>query len=371
VKRLLFLVTEDWYFCSHRLPIARAAKAAGYDVHVACRVQGHAANIEREGIGLHALRELSRSSRHPLREARALREITALYRALRPDIVHHVALKPVIYGSIAARRAGVKAVVNAMAGLGYVFSSPDLKARLVRPFVGGALRGLLESGNSRVILQNDEDAAHLGVRNAVVIRGSGVDLDAFAPSEEPRGDPLVVLPARMLRDKGVVEFVEAARALKAEGVNARFALVGAPDEENPAYIPESQLRAWVKEGAVEYWGWRDDMASVFAQCAVVCLPSWREGLPKVLVEATAAGRPIVTCDVTGCRDVVADGKNGLLVPPRDPRALAAALRELLENPNRRKAMGAEGRRLAERFSTENVVADTLKLYAEVGAEIGA
>lgn len=363
MKRLLFLVAEDWYFCSHRLPIARAAKQAGYDVAVACRVRDHAAAIEREGIALHPLKHLSRSSRHPLREAKALAEITALYRRLRPDIVHHVALKPVIYGSIAARRAGVPAVVNAMAGLGYVFSSDDLKARLARPLVTAAFRLLLERPGSRVIVQNHDDEAHIGVRNAVVIPGSGVDLDDFVPSAEPQGAPLVVLPARMLRDKGVVEFVEAARRLRAEGIEARFALVGAPDEHNPAYIPESQLRAWQSEGAVEWWGWRDDMAAVFRESAVVCLPSWREGLPKALIEAAAAGRPIVTCDVPGCRDVVREGENGLLVPARDAGALAAALRKLIQNEALRREMGRKGRERAAQFSTTMVVGHTLELYA--------
>jgi len=365
LKRLLFLVAEDWYFCSHRLPIARAAKQAGYDVAVACRVQNHAATIEREGIALHPLKHLSRASRHPLREVKALAEITALYRRLRPDIVHHVALKPVIYGSIAARRAGVPAVVNAMAGLGYVFSSDELKARLARPLVTAVLRVLLERPGSRVIVQNHDDEAHIGVRNAVVIPGSGVDLDDFTPSAEPEGVPLVVLPARMLRDKGVHEFVEAARRLKADGVEARFALVGAPDEHNPAYIRESQLRAWQSEGAVEWWGWRDDMAAVFRESAIVCLPSWREGLPKALIEAAAAARAIVTCDVPGCRDVVRDGKNGLLVPARDSRALAAALRKLIENEPLRKEMGRQGREQAADFSTVNIIRHTLELYGQL------
>jgi glycosyltransferase involved in cell wall biosynthesis len=365
LKRLLFLVTEDWYFCSHRLPIARAAKAAGYEVGVACRVQDHAARIEEAGIALHPLKDLSRSSRHPLRETAALREITALYRALRPDLVHHVALKPVIYGSIAARRAGVPAVVNAMAGLGYVFSSRDVKARLARPVVGAALRALIERPRSRLIVQNQDDADHLGVANTVVIAGSGVDLDAFAAAPQPPGVPLVVLPARMLRDKGVVEFVEAARRLKGEGVVARFALVGAPDEENPAAIPQAQLRAWVSEGAVEWWGWREDMAAVFRESALVCLPSWREGLPKALIEAAATGRAIVSCDVAGCREVVREGETGFLVPPRDPLALGAALRKLIDAPALRAEMGRKGREHAARFSTSMVVERTLDLYREL------
>lgn len=365
MRRLLFLVTEDWYFCSHRLPIARAAKEAGYDVAVACRVRAHGERVKEAGIALYPLEELSRKSRNPVRELAALREITSLYRAVRPDIVHHVALKPVIYGSIAARRAGVPAVVNAMAGLGYVFSSGDLKARLARPLVTAAFRALLERPGTRVVVQNRDDQEHIGVGSAVVIPGSGVDLQAFTPSAEPAGIPLVVLPARMLRDKGVLEFATAARMLRAQGIQARFALVGAPDEENPAYIPETQLRAWQSEGTVEWWGWRDDMAAVFGASAIVCLPSWREGLPKALIEAAAAARPIVTCDVPGCRDVVRHGENGFLVPARDPAALAVALRKLIESRSLREEMGRKGRARATEFSTKMVIERTLNLYADL------
>ncbi len=363
--RLLFLVTEDHYFCSHRLPIARAALAAGYEVAVACRVRAHAGIIREAGIVLHPLRRLSRGGTNPWGEMAALNEITGLYRQLRPDLVHHVALKPVIYGSIAARRTGVPRVVNALAGLGYVFSSPDLKARAARPLVHAVLRGLLQRRGWRVILQNRDDAQQLGVANARVIAGSGVDLSAFAPSPEPAGTPLVVLPSRMLRDKGVQEFVAAAGALKGSGIPVRFALVGAPDAENPACIPEAQLRAWASEGMVEWWGWRDDMAAVFREATIVCLPSWREGLPKVLAEAAAAGRPIVTCDVPGCRDVVRDGENGLLVPPRNAAALAAALRKLLGSAALRSSFGAAGRRRAQAYSVQAVVAQTLEVYEEL------
>jgi glycosyltransferase involved in cell wall biosynthesis len=224
---------------------------------------------------------------------------------------------------------------------------------------------LLRHPRWRVILQNRDDAEHLGASDAVVIPGSGVDLAEYAPAPEPAGIPLVVLPSRMLRDKGVHEFVEAARALKRAGVAARFALVGAPDPENPASIAEAHLNAWAREGAVEWWGWREDMAAVFRESAVVCLPSWREGLPKVLAEAAAAGRPIVTCDVPGCREVVRDGENGFLVPPRRPDALAVALGKLVQDAALRKALGEAGRRRAQAFSVETVVEQTLKVYREL------
>jgi glycosyltransferase involved in cell wall biosynthesis len=366
--RLLYLVTEDWYFCSHRLPLARAARDAGFRVTVATRVQRHAGEIRAAGIELMPLR-LSRRSANPLRELATLRDIVRIYRQAQPDIAHHVALKPVLYGSLTARLTGVPRVVNALAGLGYLFSSSDLKARLLRPPIETGFRFLLDRPGSRLIVQNPDDLALLtrrGIVNAsrtVLIRGSGVDLTRFAPAPEPEGAPLVVLPARMLRDKGVEEFVAAARALKQAGVNARFALVGDPDPENPAAISPAQLEAWRESGAVECWGWRDDMAAVFRQAHVVCLPSYREGLPKALIEAAACGRALVTCDVPGCREVVRDGDNGLLVPARDSAALAQALRRLLEDTALRDRMARRSReRAVAEFSLERVIADTLALY---------
>jgi glycosyltransferase involved in cell wall biosynthesis len=247
--RLLYLVTEDWYFCSHRLPLAAAAREAGFDVSVATRVREHADEIRAAGVEPIPI-GLSRRSVNPYRELRALREIVSTYRAAKPDIVHHVALKPVIYGSLAARLAGVPAVVNALAGLGYLFSSQDPRARLARPAVEAAFRGLLDRSNSRLIVQNPDDLRFLvseGVvdaRRATLIRGSGVDTTRFVPAPEPEDMPLVVLPARMLRDKGVFEFVAAAAQLKNDGIAARFALVGDPDPDNPASIPAATLQHW-------------------------------------------------------------------------------------------------------------------------------
>jgi glycosyltransferase involved in cell wall biosynthesis len=372
--RLLYLVTEDWYFCSHRLPLAAAARDAGFDVSVATRVRAHADEIRRAGVEPIPI-GLSRRSVNPFREAGALREIARTYRAVKPDIVHHVALKPVLYGSLAARLAGVPAVVNALAGLGYAFSSRDLAARLVRPAVEAAFRALLDRPTSRLIVQNPDDLAFLvservvSPDRAALIRGSGVDTRRFVPAPEPAGTPLVVLPARMLRDKGVVEFVAAAERLRGEGVAARFALVGDPDPDNPASISGETLQRWSASSAVEWWGWRDDMVTVFQQSHVVCLPSYREGLPKALIDAAACGRAIVTCDVPGCREVVREGDNGLLVPPRDAAALAAALRRLLEDAGLRRAMGERSRaRAVAEFSVERVIEQTLGLYRELLAD---
>ena len=367
-KRLLFLVTEDWYFCSHRLPLGIAARAEGYDVIVATRVQRHAQTILAAGLKLAPLR-WSRHGHNPFKEIGALREILGVYRRERPDIVHHVAVKPVLYGSIAARLAGTPSVVNALAGLGYLESSDDLRARVLGRLVRTGYRLLLDRPNSRLIVQNPDDRSTLvqrGIIDAgrvVLIRGSGVDVSRFTASPEPAGTPLVVLPARLLRDKGVIEFVEAARVLQAEGVVARFALVGEPDPKHPAAITPGDFARWKAEGGVECLGWREDMAEVFQRCHVVCLPSYREGLAKALLEAAACGRPIVTCDVPGCREIVRDGDNGLLVPPRDVASLAVALKRLLQDTALRQRMGQRGReRAVAEFSVERVVADTLAVY---------
>jgi len=368
--RLLYLVTEDWYFCSHRLPLGIAARQRGYDVTVATRVQQHAEPIRAAGLKLVPL-QWSRHGHNLVRELGTLREVLRIYRQERPDIVHHVAIKPVLYGSIAARMTGTPAVVNAIAGLGYLESSSDLRARLLRAVVETGYGMLLNRPNSRLIVQNPDDLSALVKRGVVdadrvaLIRGSGVDVARYRPVPEPEGTPLVVLPARLLRDKGVVEYVEAARKLRAEGVAARFALVGEPDAKHPAAISRADLDRWQAEGVVEGWGWRENMVDVFQCCNIVCLPSYREGLPKALLEAAASGRAIVTCDVPGCREVVRDGDNGLLVPPRDSASLAIALKRLLADRELRRRLARRGReRAVEEFSIDRVIADTLNVYQE-------
>ena len=367
--KLLFLVTEDWYFCSHRLPLACAARDAGFEVSVATRVRSHGKQITDAGLRLIPL-GLQRSGRNPWRELAAIGEIVRIYRRIAPDIVHHVAMKPVLYGSLAAKIASVPVVVNALAGMGYVFTSNKLSAKLLRPLITLALRFLLKNG--QVILQNPDDRAALvaaGVlktEQVTLIRGSGVDTAIFQSTSEPDGTPLVVLPARMLWDKGVGEFVAAARLLKQNGVEARFVLAGERDPDNPADIPLEQLQAWHESGNVAWLGKQEDMPSLLAQASIVCLPSYREGLPKALLEAASCGRAIVATDVPGCREAVHHNENGLLVPPRDAVALATALRLLIENPNLRRQFGLRGRERAEQeFSVEKITAETLALYREL------
>ena len=365
--KLLFLVTEDWYFVSHRLPIAMAAREAGYDVVVATRARHHVEIIQKAGIRVIPF-ELSRRVGNPLAE---LINLFLLYRREHPDIVHHVALKPVFFGALAGRLAGFPAQVNAVAGLGWLFISRSRLARWMSPVLRLILGRLLSTPRCRVIVQNPDDANLLkkaGVTESHIrmIRGVGVDTSEFAPSPELPKPICVVLAARILWDKGVGEFVEAARQLKQDGVEARFILVGNPDSDNPASIPEKTLHAWQKEEVVEWWGYREDMIAVFHAAHVVCLPSYREGLPKVLLEAAACGRPIVATDVPGCREVVREGENGLLVPVRNAKALAEALSCLLKNPQLRGQMGRRSRAIVlKEFSSEKVIAQTLSLYKEL------
>jgi glycosyltransferase involved in cell wall biosynthesis len=369
-RKIIFLIAEDWYFWSHRLPLARAALRNGYEVIIATRVSKHGQKILDEGFRLVPL-SLSRESYSPLKELRTIIELRRLYGKERPDVVHQVALKPVLYGSIAALGRGNIRVINALAGLGYLVASSTLKARILRIAVWSAFGYFLRRSGSRVIFQNEEDrdaiitTLKVPPENTVLIRGAGVDLETFSPAAlEPAGTPVVILPSRMLWNKGVKEFVEAARLLRAEGVKARFVMVGDTDSASPSGMPRQQLAAWHEEGVIEWWGRVEEMVSVYQGATVVCLPSHGgEGVPKSLLEAAACGRAIVTTNVPGCRDVVHDNVNGLLVPAKNVTELATAIRRLLENPILRSRMGIAGREIASReFSEQLVVQNTLLLY---------
>lgn len=370
--KLLFVVNDPAYFLSHRLPVAVAAHNAGFDVHVAAPKGLATSAIEENGFTFHPI-PLTRKGGIPWQEFKSLIALVRLYSRLQPGIVHHVTIKPVLYGGIAVQVMRAPAVVNAVTGLGYVFIARGFKAALLRSVVKLGYRVAFSHRNQRIIFQNPDDstlflnAGIVAERESVLIKGSGVDTSIFRPQPEPEGAPLVILASRMLWDKGVGEFVEAARELKANGVDARFALVGDTDTGNPAGIPAVQLEIWRESAVVEWWGQRNDMPMVFAQSHIVCLPSsYGEGVPKVLIEAAACGRAIVTTDAPGCREIVRHGENGLLVPVRDSKALADALMTLIENPALRARMGKRGREIAvAEFSQEWVVAKTLAVYREL------
>lgn len=371
-RKILFLVTEDWYFWSHRLALAQSLRNAGYQVLVATRVNEYGNLIQKEGFKLLPVK-LLRRNKNIFKEFSAFLDLIRIYRKEKPDLVHHVAIKPVLYGSWAAKCTNVSVVVNALAGLGHVFVAQGWCANILKKCICIAYKTAFSLKNASVIFQNQDDMAIflngglVSEEQTFLIKGSGVDTSTFNPSLEERGIPLVVLASRMLWAKGVKEFVDAAQILHHSGLKARFALVGKADQGNPSSVPTEQLQSWDKDGSVEWWGHRTDMSSVFAQSHIVCLPSsYGEGVPKVLIEAAACGRAIVTTDTPGCREIVRHEENGLLVPIHNSQALAEALRTLIENPTMRARMGARGREivLAE-FSEEKVIEQTLSIYKKL------
>ena len=379
--KLLFVVNVDWFFLSHRLPIALAAKKKGYEVHIATGLTDRLDVLQRQGFVVHPLK-IDRSSTGIKSAINTMIEIWQVFKSNQPDVVHLVTIKPVLMGGIAARLAGVRAVVSAVSGLGFVFVAQGPKAVVRRWLVGMLYRLALGHRNLKVIFQNRDDKASLvdltslAEEKTVMIRGSGVDLSQYVVAPHPQGVPVVLMAARLLLDKGVREFVQAARLLKQRSGNfdksTRFVLVGEPDPANPTSLTSQELQQWVKEGLVEHWGHRSDMPAVLSAANIVVLPSYYgEGLPKVLIEAAACGRAVVTTDHPGCRDAIEPGISGTLVPVRDAEALANAIQDLLENPESLSAMGLAGRALAERaFDVRHVVAEHLHIYDELLSKVG-
>ena len=369
---IVFLVTEDWYFWSHRVNLARAARDAGARVVVATRVGTLGDELRREGFDVVPLL-WSRRNHDPLEEIHAFRAVRDLYRRLRPDIVHHVAIKPVVVGGLAARLAKQPAQVNAIAGLGYIETSRQLRARILRPVFNRVLRFAWKGDNVHAIVQNPEDETmlrshFLPAARVHLVRGSGVDLARFTPSAEPPASDAVVATfvGRLLWSKGLGEIAEAARRLRSNGAKVRFRLVGDPDTENPESVPESTLRQWTAEGLVSWEHWSDDIPAVWRASHLAVLPSYREGLPKSLLEAAACARAIVATDVPGCREIARDGINALTVPPRDAQALADAVARLAADAELRSRYGAGGRDMVEReFSEGIVIAQTLNIYRQM------
>ncbi|HJP23321.1 MAG TPA: glycosyltransferase family 4 protein [Alphaproteobacteria bacterium] len=369
-KKILFLLNDAPFFVSHRLALAVAARHAGMEVHVAVPFEARAvATIRAAGIEHHDY-PLRRGSRGPLGELRLIFAMARLLRRIKPDLLHCVTMKPVLYGGLLARLMGLPAVVHAITGLGYLFLIEGAAARLQRRFVLALYRFALGHGNSRAIFQNPDDLElfrqHGLVEPArvVMIRGCGVDMALFQPAP---GEPgLVIFPARIIGDKGAREFVEAAGLLKQRGRAARCVLVGRTDPDNPTYISEAEIKGWQDQGIVEWWGFEDDMPGLLGRAEIVCLPSYREGLPRVLIEAAAAGKPIVTSDVPGCREVVTEGDNGFLAPARDGAAVAEALERLLADAKLRQRLGERSReRAVAEFSVEEFIAASLTTYRAV------
>jgi len=372
--KLLYLTNGVGNFLSHRLGLATEAVSLGYEVHVVLPPVDLATKnyLISLGINPHFL-HFKRSSLNPFLALKVIFSLIKLFRSIRPDLVHLVALKAILYGNIAAKFSSVKATTNAFTGMGHLFISEKYTLRVIRKIILYFFRITIRtSRNSLTILQNDDDAALLIHRKVIsastsrIVRGSGVDLKSFEWLPEPESDFTVVFPARLLKEKGICEFVEAARELKNTYPSWHFALVGSIDLENPASITQTQLDEWLLEGFIEYWGWQEDMKAVFSRCHLVCLPSYREGLPKALLEAAASGRVIVTTNVPGCKDVVQNKKTGLLVPVKSSKALVSAIQTLAASKERRINMGRLARQYVEdRFALKKVISETVSIYDEL------
>lgn len=369
LKTVVFLVTEDWFFASHFHARGLAAKAAGWRVVLITHDNAATAHIRASGIEVIPVNFVRRRL-NPFAEFFFALKLMRLYRRIKPDVVHHVALKPIIIGGLAARLAGTRHLVNAPVGLGFIFSSEKLLARVLRPFVTFALRITLSPPGAIVVFENHDDLMMLSNAGMVrktaarLIQGAGVDMTLFYPVPEPPGPVRVLLVARMIREKGVADFIEAARLLRGQ---AEFVLVGAPDPGNPNTITEAELRRWEAEGLVRWLGARHDVADLLRGAHIACQPStYREGLPKSALEAMASGKPLVASNVPGCREAVVDGQTGLLVPPHDPTALAEALARLIHTPSLRARLGSAARiRVEQNFSDPIICAQTLLIYTEL------
>jgi glycosyltransferase involved in cell wall biosynthesis len=368
--KILLIANTDWYLYNFRRALANMLRERGFEVGLVSPFGEYTSRLTELGFPWNAW-EVGRKTISPIDEFMALSQLTQLYKREKPDIVHHFTIKPVIYGSWAARLAGVPRVINSITGRGYVFLADRWKARLLRPPTRAFYHIALALPNCRVIFENEEDKDYfiqqklLRPEIASVIAGVGVDTERYFPAPEPEGVPCIVFPARMLWDKGIGVLVEAARLLR-ERTKARFILVGKPDHGNPTSVKESTLQKWVLEGLVEYWGWQTDMKPVYQNCHIVALPSMYEGTPTALLEAAACGKPLVTSNIAGCRTVVNDGVNGFLIPVNNASALAEALEKLIMDPALRQRMGAAGRKLVEeQFTSASVNQRTLEIYESI------
>lgn len=371
MKRVLYICNVGWFFISHRLELATEAARRGYDVHVACDIEDQAEErqIRQAGLQFHRIR-LSRGGVNPFQEMRTFGSICLLVRRLRPQLIHNISIKPVIYGTLAARMMFVGAIVNTFSGLGYVFTIENRRKHLRK--IVERLAGFALGGRQVIaIVQNESDRDQLLTsrvlesNQVVLIPGSGVDLKRFAFSPEPPSPPVrVLLPARLLTDKGILEFAEAAAGLKISDPEVECLIAGGHDISNPAALTDSQIRDLDAGDAINRLGHVEDVAALMRSCHIVCLPSYREGLPKALIEACAVGRAIVTSDAPGCRHVVTNGENGLLVPAKNAAALRAALATLARDRDMRIKMGQRGRQIAEsRYGLPSIIDATLAIYS--------
>jgi len=376
--KIILVANTDWYLYNFRASLMRDLRSRGAEVVLVSPPGEFAASFRDWGFRWLPW-EVGRKTVAPWQETGAIFALARLYRAERPDLVHHHTIKPSIYGTLAARLVGVPAIVNAVTGRGYVFLGEDYRARLLRALIQPVYRLILRSSRVGMIFENQVDRDDFIARRLVpaertwLIESVGVDPNRFRPQPEPEGVPVVLLAARMLWDKGVGILAEAARILKSRKVAARVVLVGLPDPGNPASIPEKTLLAWQDDGILEWWGWRAAMENVYPQSHIVTLPSfYGEGVPTTLLEAAACARPLVAADIPGARSVISSGENGFLVPPQDALSLADALARLVEAPDLRRKMGQAARRtVLQKFTQQQVNAATIAVYEHLLPELSS
>jgi glycosyltransferase involved in cell wall biosynthesis len=371
--KILLFANTDWYLYNFRLSLAEKLRYLSYEVVLVSPSGDYTNQFEQAGFRWVSL-DMNRRSVNPISEILVIKKLIGIYLHEKPDLVHHFTIKSVIYGSLAAKFAGISNIVNAVAGLGFVFTNKSILASVLRPLVKQVLKFSLNGNKSRLILQNPDDQALFLDAELVsnektrLIKGSGVNTGRFIPHlKDNNGDVNILLASRLLWDKGIADYVEAARIVKTTHKNVNFLLAGKPDEGNPDSVQGSDLVNWKKEGIIEALGHVENMAERLEDINIVVLPTvYGEGVPRILIEAAAAGIPLVATDVPGCREIVVNDQNGYLVPARDPQSLAEALAILLSDTGLCESMGKAGRKLVlEEFDEKSVLSRTIDVYEEI------
>jgi len=372
IKKICYLVTEDWYFLSHRLQLAKAAQRNGYNVYVITRINKGKKLIESEGMQLIPI-NMNRHGKNIFKEILSIIHIVKIYKSIKPDIIHHIALKPTLYGTIASIFLKDPKVVNTVAGLGYIFKSRSLGDRLLGTIIKYTLKISVYFKSPEFITQNPEDRDFL-IRNNItkknsihLVRGSGVEPGLYKPAKNHRKIPTILFASRLLWSKGIKEYVSSAEIIRNKNIPSVFLLAGEPDPENPDSVSILQLDEWNDSGFISYIGQQKDMPELLSGIDIVCLPTYYgEGVPKILIEAASCAIPLIATDIAGCREIVEHGKNGYLVPVRDTAAIATMIETLLLDAGLRKKMGSEGRRIVkEGFSMDIVNTKTINIYNNI------
>ena len=368
-RRLLYVANEDFEFLFHRLPMARAARAAGFEVHVATRVNQGAKAIEAEGFILHRI-PFKRGELSPFAAIPTILALRRVERKIKPHIVHHAGLQCCVYGSMAAF-GKTFAQVNAITGLGYIFTSATWRTRLLKQSISWLLSWLLNRRRSLVLVQNPDDRSalvDLGIEpeRMVLIPGSGIDTDVLQPLPEPEGPITFGFAGRLLTDKGIRALVAAHRILRNQGHDANLMIAGDLDPANPTSVSLEEVKEWSRRPGITWLGHIEDIVSLWRSCHFAVLPSHREGLPVSLLEAAAYGRPMVATNAPGCREIVIEDQTGLLVPIEDPEALAQAILKLATSPELRARYGKAARQLVvDKLSAKIIGSSIVRLYDDL------